>query len=91
MAEQHTAERLRNRMESRFGYLHYNDRYNGCHAGQYDFLMEMLADDVTEDAGSSFCVTLYISCLVTALALKSSFLGTVFRDGRILALVLARY
>jgi hypothetical protein len=45
---------LRDGMESRFGILHYNDQYNGRHAGEYDFLSEMLADEVIEDEGSSF-------------------------------------
>ena len=52
MAGQHTAEHLRDRMESRLGFLHYNDRYHGCHAGEYDFLLEFLADDIIEDDGS---------------------------------------
>ena len=53
MAEQYTADNLRDSMESQFGHLHYNDRYSGCHAGRYDFLLEMLADDIIEDDGSS--------------------------------------
>ena len=56
MAEPITAESLRVRMESRFQYLHYNDQYHGCHAGQYDFLREVLADDILDDDGSSFSV-----------------------------------
>ena len=55
MVEPITAESLRVRMESRFHYLHYNDQYHGCHAGQYDFLREVLADDILDDDGLSSC------------------------------------
>jgi hypothetical protein len=51
-----TAAILRDRMESRFGYLHYNDQYNGRHADEYGLLEELLADEIIEDDGSSFCV-----------------------------------
>ena len=47
------ADYLRERMLSRFGYLHYNDQYHGRHAGEYDLLRELLADEVLDDDGSS--------------------------------------
>ena len=47
------ADYLRERMISRFGYLHYNDQYHGRHAGEYDLLRELLADEVLDDDGSS--------------------------------------
>ena len=47
-----TAKDLRDRMESRFGFLHYNDGYSGRHASGYDFLSEMLADEVIDDGSS---------------------------------------
>ena len=58
MAEQElsevTAANLQERMETRLAILHYNDQYNGRHAGEYDFLREMLTDDILDDDGSSF-------------------------------------
>ena len=48
-----SVEDLRARMESRFCFLHYNDRYHGCHAGEYEFLETMLADDVSEGSFES--------------------------------------
>ena len=51
-----TAKDLRDRMESRFGFLHYNEGYGGRHASDYDFLAEMLADEVIDD-GLSDSVT----------------------------------
>ena len=51
-----TVDTLREHMSSRFRFLHYNDQYHGRHAGQYDLLREMLADDVIDDDGSSDCV-----------------------------------
>jgi len=56
MAEPITADNLRARMENRLAFLHYNDQYHGRHAGVYEFLSEMLADDILEDDGSSGCV-----------------------------------
>ena len=53
MAEHITADSLRERMENRLAYLHYNDQYHGRHAGVYEFLSEMLADDILEDDGAS--------------------------------------
>ena len=45
-------EELREDMESRFAYLHSNDKYNGRHSGEYDFLETMLADEIVDDEGS---------------------------------------
>jgi hypothetical protein len=45
-------EELREDMESRFAYLHCNDKYNGRHAGEYDFLETILADEIVDDEGS---------------------------------------
>ena len=53
MAEHITADSLRERMENGLAYLHYNDQYHGRHAGIYEFLSEMLADDILEDDGAS--------------------------------------
>ena len=52
-----TAAELRERMESRFGILHYNDQYHGRHAGEFEFLETALADDIIADDGSSLGAT----------------------------------
>ena len=44
---------LRERMESRLAHLHYTEKFHGRHAGEYDFLETVLADDILEDDGSS--------------------------------------
>ena len=54
---EHTADKLRKRMVSRFGFLHFNDRYHGRYSGEYEMLREMLSDEVIADEGSSLCVT----------------------------------
>ena len=51
MAEPITTDNLRARMENRLAFLHYNDQYHGRHAGVYEFLSEILADDILEDDG----------------------------------------
>ena len=53
MADYITAESLRESMHSHLAWLHYNDQYNGCHAGVYDFLLDGLSDEITDDDGSS--------------------------------------
>jgi len=55
MAELITAENSRDRMLSRFYHIHYNDLYHGRHAGEFDFLLDMLADDILDDDGVSIC------------------------------------
>jgi hypothetical protein len=39
-----TADALRERMESRLAYLHYNDQYHGRHFGEFEFLESVLSD-----------------------------------------------
>ena len=55
MAEPITADNLRARMKNRLAFHHYNDQYHGRHAGVYEFLLEILADDILEDDGASIC------------------------------------
>jgi hypothetical protein len=43
-----TADTLREWMESRFAYLHYNDQYHGRHLGEFEFLESVLSDGVLE-------------------------------------------
>ena len=51
-----TSTDLRERMESRFAHLHYTEKFHGRHAGEYDFLETVLADDVFEVDGSACTV-----------------------------------
>jgi len=52
-----TSTDLREGMESRFAHLHYTEKFNGRHAGEYDFLETVLADEIIEDDGSPGKVT----------------------------------
>jgi hypothetical protein len=44
-----TSDGLRERMESRFGFLNYADRYDGVYAGEYEFLEDHFTEEVEEE------------------------------------------
>ena len=48
-----TVEGLRERMEFRVGYFHYTDQCDGLHAGEVEFLEEVLADGFLDEEESS--------------------------------------